>query len=258
MKLLRSTFVLTSAFLCCVSFAQAGSIGISHIGPGTGEGGSDGIASPVTLPGGAVPQSNWNNIDGASGSLSGLIDSAGNQTTANAVWLSVSGTGDTGGVTDTGDGQLMHGYLNADDQWASLKVSDLPAEIVALGYDVYVYHESQGGDGGIGYFTMNPNPSAFEPLWARDMDGSFGSGLGLVENGYDTLAEAEAGSGGNYVVFRGLTGDGFSLRAVGVTGNPRMPIQGIQIVPVPEPSTLVLAALGLFGLAMLGWRRRRA
>ena len=74
MKLLRLTLGFTLAFLLCASFSVAATIGINHVGPGQG------LVSPVTLEAGVVPQSNWNNIEGASGSLNDLIDGDGNVT----------------------------------------------------------------------------------------------------------------------------------------------------------------------------------
>jgi len=118
----------------------------------------------------------------------------------------------------------------------------------------------KSGVGGVGYFSISDVAGHFvDTIWAKDMAGSFDDdGVGFVQDGYATQAEAEASDGGNYVVFRGWPSDTFVVRGVGVTGSPRMPIQGIQIVPVPEPSSLVLAAIGLLSLALIGWRRRTA
>lgn len=62
-------------------------------------------------------------------------------------------------------------------------------------------------------------------------------------------------SEGNYVVFTGITGTSFTLNAGGTAGTAlRAPINGFQIIQVPEPTSALLVALG--SLALL--RRRRA
>ena len=210
----------------CASPSQATGIGINHMGPGTGEWGSDGSPSPVP-PGvfaGVVSQGHWNNISSANGSLSGLLDSDGSATGASVSWDSSLGTWDTGNLMLPGNEQLMHGYLDADASGATLGVTDIPY----VSYDVIVYHESQEGDGRIGHYTIGGTT-----IWAKDRAGIFGADHSdFLLDGYVSQAEAEAGVGGNAIVFTCLSGDSFTLTAVGVGGTPRAPIQAIQIVGV--------------------------
>ncbi len=57
----------------------------------------------------------------------------------------------------------------------------------------------------------------------------------------------------DYAVFSNLTGASQTLTTIS-TGVAGLGISGIQIVPVPEPGTMTLAALG--GASLLFWRRR--
>jgi hypothetical protein len=65
---------------------------------------------------------------------------------------------------------------------------------------------------------------------------------------------AAAATAGNYVRFTRLTGSGFTLTATPVTGMGQGPINGLQIIALPEPASLVLVGVGL--AASLVARRR--
>jgi hypothetical protein len=57
----------------------------------------------------------------------------------------------------------------------------------------------------------------------------------------------------DYAVFSDLTGASQTLTTIN-TGAAGLGISGMQIVEVPEPGTMALAALG--GASLLSWRRR--
>src|SRR6266542_748552 len=100
---------------------------------------------------GVVPQANWNNLNGASGSASGLAaDYVGTPigTTVAVTWScpntwSTTGRGeDNNGFPAGPDRTLMTGYLDTTDQPAgavTVTVSGLGPEFTAGGYDVIVY-----------------------------------------------------------------------------------------------------------------------
>ena len=65
----------------------------------------------------------------------------------------------------------------------------------------------------------------------------------------------DTGSGGNYVRFRDLTGDTFTLTAETLAGSGGpVTLNAVQVYHAPDPSTLALVA---FGLAARLVRRRR-
>jgi PEP-CTERM motif-containing protein/FG-GAP repeat protein len=73
----------------------------------------------------------------------------------------------------------------------------------------------------------------------------------------------QSGLGGISAAAADLNGDGFPDVLVAVAGmpggnlNPSQPLFSVTLNSVPEPSTVVLAAFGLVGLAAWGWRRRK-
>src|SRR6185503_9520014 len=52
-----------------------------------------------------------------------------------------------------------------------------------------------------------------------------------------TGTDLQTANPGNYVQFRGLTATTFSLFMAGGNNTPFVPVNGLQIIPVPEPST---------------------
>ena len=75
--------------------------------------------------------------------------------------------------------------------------------------------------------------------------------LNGADNGF-TAANSYITFGGSGGGFTGLPADGQPGLII-----DDFSIQGLAAESVPEPSTLVLAALGLAGLGLLAWRRRR-
>ncbi len=172
--------------------------------------------------------------------------------TSNGTWSS-TGAGEENNTAPVGDNRdLMAGYLDTGglgETPVSITFAGLP-DLSADGfpfYDVYVYIKGgvngRGGSYTIGGTTLNHvGDAAF--------DGTF------IE---DTL-EPGTTAGSNYLVFRGLSGTGFTLNTLPLIGTPaRAPVSGIEIVAsrVPEPSTLALFGLSVITVGGIAWRRRR-
>ena len=75
-------------------------------------------------------------------------------------------------------------------------------------------------------------------------------------------------TGSNYVLFHNLMSDADGniyiaaysnsiITGIANGGSDSGPINGLQLVSVPEPGTLVLLAVGLVGLLAYAWRKRR-
>ena len=195
----------------------------------------------------------WNNFGGQNSTAPQLLgaDVGGVATptaatvawTSNNTWSS-SGLGEENNTATGENGDLMAGYLDTaglGGVGVSITVANLP--VVSPRFDVYVY--TQGGVNGRGG-TYTIGSTTLEHTGDAAFNGTF------VQ---DTLDPGST-PGSNYIVFRGLTGTGFTLTGTPTIGNPaRAPINGIEIVAVPEPAGMAL--LGVAAAALLGRRRRR-
>jgi hypothetical protein len=251
----RTLFFSVPAFLLAANTVAFGQLSIGlNFGADEVNGTSSGTLSPTDMAG-VVPQANWNNLNGASGSASSLLANLGGSPIATPItvtWSSPNTWSTTGrgeennGFPAGGDRTLLTGYIdtgNTAATTASVMISGLDSSFTGPGYDVYVYVlGGVGGRGGaytIGSTTLFGTAATNPSMHVQD------PGV----NGTDV---------GTYLRFTGLTSDSFTLIAdASVAGaNFRAPIDGIQIVAVPEPAPLALLALGCAGLLVLVRRRR--
>lgn len=198
---------------------------------------------------GVVPQGNWNNLAGAVGAASGLWGDDGVATTASVSWSSPNtwsstGRGEENNLLTGPNRTLLIGYLDTGDNSAtaaSVTVSGLPAAFASGGYNVIVYALGGVGGRGGGYTIGGTTLIGTAPFNPTDLEQDAGVDMTDV---------------GNYLVFSGLTGDSFTLVADATLGNFRAPINGIQIVAVPEPGAIALLAVSGCGLLALIRLRR--
>lgn len=188
---------------------------------------------------GAQPASNWVDAPGAGGS----VDIGYGAT----VDYSSGWQFDTIPDGSEGDDQTMMlgGGIRVGGTGDALSVSGLSDYFTRLGYDVIL---NIGSD----------NHNRLHRLTLTDTDGNIVSneGLELIEADklLGTMIDAEANATGNYLVFRGLTGDGFTVTDNGTT-NGKPGLLGLQIVAtIPEPASLALAGLAL--AMLIGVMRR--
>jgi hypothetical protein len=229
---------LTVAFLAGDAWAQSIAINFGADEP-------DGARSDVAGPAGVLGTANWNNLDLLSGTAAGLVNSDGVATGVSVEWLSnntwaSAGRGEDNNTAPPGDDRnLMTGYLDtagAGGQGVQIDVSGLSAAITEPAYDVYVYTKGgvigRGGEYVIGAETQEHTDTA-------PFDGTY-----------------VLGSEGDYLIFEGVSGDSFTLTTIPTIGAPeRAPVNAIEIVGVPEPSSVILLLSGLLSLGLI--RRKR-
>ena len=235
----QSSFILFSISLLGAG-AQAASIGINF-----GSGRANAALDPADVAG-VVPQSNWNNAAGASGSLTVLNTDGGTASGAALSWATDE-QWSIGGPGADANGTLLNGWVSANntaDPPAAIDVTNIPFAV----YDLYVYmnHDRDSEDvdvtGPFGTFRLHENNSDIL------------SPISFVEQ--TVSADGDPTQQGNYARFANLTASDLNLilSPAGTEGSvDRGAITGIQLVQVPEPSASLLVAVA----ALAGGLRRR-
>jgi hypothetical protein len=156
---------------------------------------------------------------------------------------------DTTNASQTNDAQLMNGFLDATNEpgypnLVTVALSNIPY----TKYDVYAYVGSNN-NGNVGHASIQELASSTRYFVTNDSP--FG---GYVEATATTL---ETAASANYIVWRDLTGSGFTYTQSG-DGTTSCGWHGMQIVntAVPEPSSILLLLSGVFGLLYCVWRNR--
>ncbi len=249
---LLTAVMISSGFL---AGARAASIGLNFVDGREGSG-------PETLGAGestgVVPQVNWNNTDAntaGDGGLSGgltttsiaspiadtLVDNTGVNSGATVSWAGHTTWSAADDPSPNANDRLMSDYLLTENNTgvdATVSFAGLSYSL----YDVYVYFGSNGS-GNTGVITLNG-----------------GSAVAVTDQLFSNGPFVEAtggGTSGNYVRFGGVSGSNVAIALNADSGgaNFHMGIFGVQIVEIPEPSSVAL--LGLAAPVLLRRRRRK-
>lgn len=201
---------------------------------------------------GAVLAPNWNNSASSSYSVSGsgLLDNSGVATTIGYT-LSTPQTwgGWSIGATPSQDADgsynklMLNQYLNSAPNFGNTESLSLSG--ISYGsYDLYVYFSSDAA-GRNQSITLGSTTYDFSTVGAA---ATSGANALLTQSTSTTGANPTA----DYVIFSGLTG---GSQTVNINSQSGGGITAFQVVGVPEPGTMALAALG--GASLL-FRRRRS
>jgi|GEM_PF-1843824 len=271
-----------TASLCLAATPRllAASIGLNFVettDPGVQNGQVDSLLSGELAGAPGYSQSNWNNY----GRWSGLInptDNLGVTTSVGVAWDSANTWHNNGNPIVTGDDKLMRGYLDAtgaanQPTFSSIFETNSNKPVIYLsGVSTWLSSQSASTFDVVVYFDGDTTGRVGE-YWLQTVSGSFtsftlgsdltphyfGRDFGDFGGTYDPVALSATSTGtaddGNYVVFSGIpaTADTFLIRTEEQT--VRAPISAVQIVAVPEPSSLAILGLSLCSVAV--FRRRR-
>jgi hypothetical protein len=197
---------------------------------------------------GVVPQANWNNFDGATGTLVGNVVATEGETASatsvevtwvsNNTWASTGSRGETNDFLTGPDLSLMIGYLDTGaPSTTSVTITNIPSQLTSGGYDVYVY--AMGGVGGRGgaYRILQAGTTNVLKAYVRVVGNT--NSTAFVKAPIDPASTNYAA--GNYFVFTGLTNAAITVEATtdhgyGHGGTPRAPINAIQLVVSTGPT----------------------
>ncbi len=257
-RLMIAICFLTLSSLSLSVSVRADSVGIKFVG------GQPFFANPAGLVTGTagapgLAQSDWNNLTGATGSASSLLDESGLSTGINVSWTSTDTwqalTGSVGPATQ--DAQLMNGYLDN----TSVTLSGIPApttisvtDIPFASYEVVVYFngDSPSQD------RVNDFQIGSTSIFGQDNALFSGTYIQVPSTSNTDLGTSTPA--GNFVIFYGVSGSSFTLDATPGSTLPgetqRATVNAIQVVSTPEPQSSLLLLTGLIGLAALSIFRR--
>jgi hypothetical protein len=193
---------------------------------------------PTTSTAGVVPQQNWNNEASLNGGPAALVDSSGASLPTTVTWSAGTG-GSTNDILFGGSNNvLLNNYLNGFISAGTPAVASVTVDAIPYSqYDLYVYAEHVHASNALSSYIVNLDFNTAQQLLV--------AGAGFYDTNGFVLATGT--TSGDYLVFRGLTAASLTLvSGIDVTDSP---INGIQLVPVPEPATV---ALLVSAFSMLG------
>jgi len=245
-------FGVFAVVLCAGVDARAESIAVNFMASSWG-GGPFPIAAGEQA--GYLPQTNWNNVtpmangttaDVQSPLAGKLVDTTGVDSGAGIAWINGNGAVGTDGGNVTPNERLYRAVI--EGPWFKPPSAQLMFQVTGVPfatYDVYAYLAGFGFDadasariGGEEYFYEQSSDFTAD---------------GFIQATATSPTNAPPAT---YALFKNVSGDSFTLEIIKQDGN-RGGLAGLQIVEVPEPSTLVLLCIGAAARAACARRKRR-
>lgn len=190
----------------------------------------------------------FNNLTGASGSSIGLINDSGAASGTSVTFQGgfYNANSKTTGMS-AGDISLFKDSLHQNGTFTTTTVS--LANISHAAYDVYVYFSTPFG---ARQFSASINGDSSTQI--------FGLGMGGASDQITSFSRATATTSGNavrsnYILWENVSGAALSIAAPR-SSDGSVGISGVQIVAVPEPTTVGML-IGA-GIVLLVVRRRRS
>jgi len=255
----KAILTLTTALLLASSgFAGINQFSIGlNLGSDGGNNAGTGSLNPTDVAGlSAVAQPNWNNLSGVSGGTANVTDNNGNPTSAGVAWFSGTGTWSSQGnnfFASTPDHTLMQGYLD-NGGTTTVTITNIPSQLTASGYDVYVYALFDTPNRGGTYQIVDGlnTATALTGLLPLNSDSA--------PTNYAQAVGTGSAKTGNYLVFHGLTSANIQLQAVAtnLVGTIRAVICGVQLVAAPSAgesgaATGLAVATNGIGQLLISW-----
>jgi hypothetical protein len=233
MRKLRQLLIVGYVAVVVPMTASAQRLGLNFAASDPDPGSASLLSSDIA---GAVPQANWNNLEGNTGNNAATLVYDNGMGTAVDSTVSVSWNSPNtwrstanNGFTDPGDLILTTGYLDSNDTAtgrSEVMVSNIDAALRTPSYDVYVYFVSDSPDNRGGGFTLTPVGGS--PIV------KYGSTLATPSmHVEDPGTDIDNSMDGTYLKFAGVTGDSFTLTGDATLTTPngfRAPINAVQIV----------------------------
>lgn len=271
---MKNTLITAAAAFSALSLADAAStIGVKFVDSqdtawGTATAGAPGFA-----------QGNWNFVttdwsgNGPNDTpLANIVTSTGASATelqnisypghSDPVHYDAANTWRSGAGNGSANDTLMNGYL--DDGGNDQPYVNISLDNTSVSATIVVYFHGDVASGAVGRYWLEEwsDPLAAGTVItdqvgvsANDWSGTFNSAGTFSQTG--TPGNVDVAANSNYIVFDNITAKNIRIRSAG-NGDPedfgRGPLNGFQVITVPEPTSALLVALG--GL-LLGVRRRK-
>ena len=216
---LSALTLLSLLWLGVTAQAQPQTVSVDFVG---GYGGNQPANMAPTDVAGVLPVANWNNAEGAAGTLATLVDSAGAATPLSATWNSPN-TWANGVADGPGDNTMMHGYLDTGGNGSAPTTVVVSGLVASATYSVYVYVAPDSG-GKSGQYSIGG-----QTFYLAEIGGFNGTYI------QGTSTSAAAPASGNYMIFTVTGQTGFTLSATPdavAGGGFRAPMNGMQIFKV--------------------------